>query len=398
MVGRTARRTEAHRGETALSRILLAGVGSASEVEIQSGRPYFLLDSAEMHGAAQWAGLDLSVSSSSWRWRRYLWNMRSLALGRGHGGYQFTHNFLEQLWNPIRPQLTGSHVLNWTQLYPSSVVADCSINRSYYLDQTLTQLFTDYRIRDQIREDVALHALEQESEGYLTSKAVITLSEWARRSVLTIPGMSAERVHVIPPGANLPCREYETWVGNYRLDRGNSLRPLRLVFVGSHPLRKGLDRLLRSVELAREGGAEIAVSIVGLQASDVSKSLRRVQGVAWHGRIHKQRDAVRFMSIVSAADIGCLLSRAEAGGLVLREYQALGLAVLGPDVGGSPDLVLPGAGVLMSPSATDSTIASTLIDLANNRDRVDQMRWASWSHRSDVLWPDTVRRIEQVLR
>jgi glycosyltransferase involved in cell wall biosynthesis len=382
----------------ALSRILLAGVGSASEVETQSGRPYFLLDSAARNGATSWADLNLSVSSPSWWRRRYLWNMRSFALGRGHGGYQFTNDFLERLWDPIRPQLPGSHVLNWTQLYPSSVASDCSISRSYYLDQTLTQLFDDYRIRAQIREDVARHALEQESEGYLTSKAVITLSEWARRSVLTIPGMSAERVHVIPPGANLPHREYETWAGHHRINQGNSLKPLRLVFVGSHPLRKGLDRLLRSVELAREGGTEIDVAIVGLQASDVPKPLRKIRGVAWHGRIHKQQDAVRFMSIVSAADIGCLLSRAEAGGLVLREYQALGLAVLGPDVGGSPDLVLPGAGVLIPPSATDSAIATTLIDLGNDRERVDQMRWASWSHRSDVLWPDAVRRIEQVLR
>lgn len=380
-----------------MTRIALGGIGAAEDVATQSGRPHFILEAARLRPGEQWDDLGLAVRSAAWQRRRYLWNLGSLISGRGVGGFQYTDEFLERLWAPVRERLSGATVLNWTQLYPSSVVRDTSIARAHYIDQTLTQLFDGYGIRGSIGSRVVEEALEREATGYAGARALIATSEWGRRALAEIPGVIEERTHVVLPGASLPLNPYAAWASRHEIRRSDASAPLRLAFVGNHPLRKGLDRLLRAVILARQAGARIAVSVVGAGAEHLPRELRVIEGVVWHGRIDKTAEADRFVRTVADADLGCLLSRAEAAGIGLREYQALGLGVIAPNVGGSPEQVLHGAGELIDPSATDEEIASTLLSLAEDRARVDAMRAEAWRRREEMLWPAAVARIAAIL-
>jgi glycosyltransferase involved in cell wall biosynthesis len=377
--------------------ILLAGAGATTDVRAQSGRPYFLLESAKELKVQSWTALDLDVEGLVWAARRYAWNLSSLLAGRGTGGYQYTEAFLERLWKPVQPLLAGRHILSWSVLYPPSVVANEKVVRSFYIDQSLGQAFSGYGIRASIRSDVADSALHRERIGYSRAHAIIATSEWARRGVLATFSDAPERVHVVLLGANLPIVPYRRWAAMHRPRLSDPDRPLRLLFIGLHPLRKGLDRLLRAMVLARQGGSNVELTVVGAQPEQLDADARSVSGVRWIGRVDKITGIERLLNLAGEHDLGCLLSRAEAGGISLREFQAMGLGVLAPNVGGSPELVLPGAGELIGPEASDEAIAAVLISLERDRSRVDAMRAAAWNSREDVLWPPAANRISKIL-
>ena len=377
-------------------RTLLAAVGSVNDPRTWSGTPFHLLAAARPTGVID-EGLDLATDTAAWTVRRLMWNGVAVLRGGGHGGYQFTDAFLRRLWRPIRDRLPGSHVINCTQVFPSDVATDPRVRRSYFLDQTLSQLFDDYGVRATIRADVAADALEREADGYRSAHAIVVHSAWARRAVLAVGGIDAERVHVVVPGANLDAAALGRWAAAHRPSPRRAGEPLRLVFVGRHPVRKGLDRLLAAVGLARAGGVDVRLDVIGTRPQEVAPDLRGVGGTTWHGPIDKARDPGRFMAVVGGAHVGCLLSRAEAGGIGLREYHALGLAVLGPDVGGSPDHVLHEAAVLVRPEASEAEVAALLSGLAADHERVDAMREVSWRRRDEVSWGHAVAGLAPLL-
>jgi glycosyltransferase involved in cell wall biosynthesis len=125
--------------------------------------------------------------------------------------------------------------------------------------------------------------------------------------------------------------------------------------------------------------------------------LRDLAGVTWYGFISKKHNLRHFLQTVSACDVGCLLSRAEAGGSGLHEYHALGLAVLGTSAGGAVEQVDPEASVIVDVDATADEIASLLMGLEGKPERVSAMKLASWERRHDHLWSSRVQEYDSLL-
>lgn len=376
----------------------LAAVGDANDIRSWSGIPYHELQEGRRQGVID-VGLPLSTEGRLWSARRYAWNLASVLLGRGRGGYQYSVGFLEMLWAPHLQQLQEGRVINCFQLYPPSLVADERVELWFHLDQTLLQLFDAYGVRGSIGRRIAAGALARERQGYERAAGVVMHSHWAAESVIRDYGIDADKVFVVLPGANLDPDVYAQWAATRILGEAAaaSAGALRLVFVGKHPERKGLDRLLRALTLARAQGADCTLRIIGCRPDDLPPALRNTQGVEWVGFIDKRRDAEGYLNAVAACDIGCLLSRAEAGGIGLREYHALGLAVIGPDVGGSPDHVIPEAARLVTPQASDEEIAALILELTRDREAVQRMREISWGRRQEVTWQASVARLAEVM-
>lgn len=377
----------------------LAAIGDANDIRTWSGIPFHELQEGRRQGVID-AGLPLRADGRAWAARRSGWNLASVLRGQGRGGYQYSVSFLERLWAPFRHEVRGTRVINCFQLYPPSVVADDSVERWYHLDQTLLQLFDDYGLRNSIGRRIAADAFERERLGYERAAGVVMHSRWAAESVIRDYGIAPEKVAVVVPGANLDSDGCTRWA-NARDSHARTGAvhggPLRLVFVGKQPERKGLGRLLRALALARTQGANCTLRIIGCTRENLPAELRHTPGVEWVGFIDKRRDAEAYLNAVADCDIGCLLSRAEAGGIGLREYHALGLAVIGPDVGGSPDHVIPEAATLVPPNATDESIAELLLALDAHRDRVERMRAVSWERRNEMTWAATLARMGELV-
>jgi glycosyltransferase involved in cell wall biosynthesis len=172
---------------------------------------------------------------------------------------------------------------------------------------------------------------------------------------------------------------------------------VRLVFVGKDGIRKGLDRLLGALAIARGLGSRIELRVIGCEPAAVPPKLRNISGVEWAGFISKQPNSRRFITAVSECDIGCLLSRAEAGGSSVFEFHALGLAVLGTNAGGSAEQPIPEASVVVDVEAADDEVASILMALEADPERLGAMRNAAWERRHTVLWPSRAREIGELM-
>jgi glycosyltransferase involved in cell wall biosynthesis len=375
--------------------VWLAAVGDANDIRTWSGTPFHLLETARPEGVID-DGLGFEIFERFRQWRRYAWNIASLLRGRGRGGYQFSNACVERLWASDPRPLAGSRVINCFQLYPVSVLQNPAVERWYYIDQTMRQFFEGYGLRETIGDWIADDVLQRETFGYRHAAGIVTHSHWAAQSVVRDYGIAPERVHVIVPGANLADADYRQWAEGRKPPQTAASGPLKLVFVGTNPQRKGLDRLLRAFVLARHAGADCSLMVIGSLPETVDAPRRAVPGVEWRGFIDKRRALREFMDTVAACDVGCLLSRAEAGGIGLREYHALGLAVLGPDVGGSPDHVLREASELIAPGASDEAIAERLLVLSRDRARIQHWRSISWQQREAVSWRRSVAQFAQL--
>lgn len=379
-----------------MTQTFLAAVGDANDPSAFGGTPFHLLQEGMCQGFLT-EGLPLGADSLLWKSRRYFWNLLSVLRGRGLGGYQFSDIFMEKLWGPYRSKLVGNKVINLNQLYPSTICQDRAVEKWFFIDQTLKQLFDTYGIRSGISKYIAEDALAREADGYQRAKGVFVISHFAAQSLYLDYGVSPDKVFVVPRGANLDREAYPLWAQTKSNSKLKERYPLRLVFVGKHPERKGLDRLLRALALARAEGANCTLRIIGCTPDDLAPELRDTQGVEWIGFIDKRRDGVTYLNAVGECDIGCLLSRAEAGGIGLREYHALGLAVIGPDVGGSPDHVIPEAARLIGPQASDEEIAALLLELDRDRAAVQRMQEVSWARRHEVTWEASVTKLAKVM-
>jgi len=377
-------------------RVLLTAIGDVNSPVTWSGIPYHFMLEAQRQGLVD-EGLRLATDAKHWKVRRAAWNAARFLSFDGVGGYQYSCGFLERLYEPVREKIKGAALINCFQLYPPSVVENMSIEKWFYIDMTLLQLFDYYGARDSIGSAIARDALNRERRGYASATCVFAHSAWAARSIIDDYGIPSDRVQVVVPGANLDPALYASWERDETGPiAGQSAQPLRLVFVGKYWKRKGLDRLLSAFAVASRGGLNATLRVIGCAADSLPESLRAIPRVEWVGFVDKQKHPQRFLKLVSECDIGCLLSRVEAGGMALREYQALGLVTIGPNTGGATEHMIEGASVAVSPAETTENIANLLLQLDRNNSKFQRLRGNAWTMRRKALWEHSVAQMRSI--
>lgn len=363
--------------------VFVAVYGDANSVTVWSGTPFYLLDGLRRNGVAA-EGMVLEPRA---RPVRALWNLAQLVTTGGYSGFQYSETGLRPLWRAYHKRLRGQAVINCGQIYPSSILRDPAIRRWYFIDATIRQLmegFVDYNGPPKLAARQLTRLYRKERCGYEQATGVICHSSWTANSVINDYGIDPSKVHIVVPGANLDLDHYANW----RLAHaGASTRdgPLRLVFTGRYPDRKGLDRLLQAMRIAQERGALMHLTVIGCTREDIPEELRDTKGVDWLGTINKQVEADRFNDLVASAEVGCLLSRHECGGIGLREYAAFGLIVLGPNVGGSPEHAGRQRSVLIGRDETPERIAEQLVLLASRGERYQRLRVQAQASMDEAL-------------
>lgn len=220
-------------------------------------------------------------------------------------------------------------------------------------------------------------------------------SQWAVDSAAKYYDISAEKLVVAPMGANLSVTPvFVPPVMN---------RPISLLFVGYHWLRKGGPLI---VEIWRElrrrtGSAEL--HIVGAMPEDLAS----IPGVFLHGKLNKADpvDYQRFTQLYRDAHFFIMPSRQEAYGIAFCEAAAFGRPVVATDTGGVATIVQDGrSGLLCTLEATAQDYAVRILQLWSDpaayldmclvaRQRFEQtLNWQAWGQTLE----DTI--IEEVKR
>lgn len=179
--------------------------------------------------------------------------------------------------------------------------------------------------------------------------AVITVGEKLKQDVVREFGVSINKVHVISMGVD----QTVFYVMPQELSRESlrlSKEETMLLYVGNVIRAKGIEDLIEAYKQIAYTKEKLSLYIVGSQkdaqfATLVKDRIETLERVHLIGP-QPQTTLAKWMS---AADVFVLPSHHEGFGLVALEAMAVGVPVVGTNVGGLPHLLKDDAGILVEP-------------------------------------------------
>ena len=214
--------------------------------------------------------------------------------------------------------------------------------------------------------------------GLRTAAGITAISNDIFEEILSIGGISEEKVRIIPNGVNLAdFRDVEPYKADYPY----------IMAMGRMVPQKGFDRLL--VSFARVAGQlrnlRLLMAGEGVNRRDY-EALARKLGIA---------ERVRFLGLVQGTEKIRLLkgarffvcpSRFEPFGIVVLEAMAAGLPVLANRVGGIPDILEEGVqGILTDPDSAEE-MGLEIVTMNNSPEWLDRMGRAASEKASLYDW------------
>lgn len=157
--------------------------------------------------------------------------------------------------------------------------------------------------------------------------------------------------------------------------------PLRVLHVAAVRPHKGLARLLAALALARDGGLDFVLDVVG--SLDVRRYERALRSQVAHAgldgrvRFHGQRTGTELQTFFRRCQVFALPSDREAYSLACLEALGFGLPILATSSGGLGEMVTSGTqGLLLDPHDT-AAWAQALQRLGAERDALAVMAEAA---------------------
>lgn len=185
-----------------------------------------------------------------------------------------------------------------------------------------------------------------------------------------------------------------------RRDLGVPPRATNVAFVGRCEIDKGVIELVSSFAVLYRRHPELHLTLVGSgQAWDQVRSMAR--GAGCTDRLHQvpSVDHGRIRHLLYGADVFALPSYGEGMPNALIEAMACGLPCVATDVGGIPEIVIPGTtGTLVSPRST-SELTNALDRMIGNRDAARAMgKAAARRIRELCSWDANATRHAEIYR
>jgi glycosyltransferase involved in cell wall biosynthesis len=316
--------------------------------------------------------------------RGALWKAARLLRGQKTKGFKFTSAYLDEVWPRYIESLAGSTLISNFQLYGREFFKrrkGLGIGAHFYIDGTLAEYFESYaefEVSD-IDPSTRRLAIELEQEGYDSADGVVAFSRLTAQTLRDRYRLPASKVSVVLPGANLPDEVLDA----IQIEPAASdSEDFVLGFVGLYPLRKGLDRLAKAVQILRSRGLPIRLRVIGKCPDE----LRDMDGLDYLGVINKRTNLEDFVKAIGSVHLGCLVSRSELAGIAIVEFLRLGVPVLGTRVGGATDILSGGGSVLVEPEIEAEELAEVIARLHTDRsgyavlkgEAEGRREWASW--------------------
>lgn len=323
------------------------------------------------------------------------WKLVQSLSRRKTGGFKFTPAFLDHVWERYLPLLSGTSILSNFQVLGSPFwqrAEHLDIDASFYIDGTLHEYFTTYAEYDVVAiidKATQAAAIENERLGYQRARSIVTMSKRSADDLKSFYGVSAEKIAIVSPGANLP----DEAVAGFQSRPSSRRDDFILGFVGLYPLRKGLDRLAAALSIMRSRRLPVRLRVIG----ECPEDIRNQDGVDYLGIIKKSTHMPEFLTAIADIDLGCQLSRAELVGVAMLEFLRFGIPILATDVGGIPEVMQGGGGIMVPPDIDAEQLAETISALVNDRAVHARLKAEADGRRDWASWSRTAREIDIAL-
>lgn len=198
------------------------------------------------------------------------------------------------------------------------------------------------------------------------------ISQWHRHFYQSIVDRPDEEYPIVRCGVDTRIYQPSPPPGKDRLE---------VLSVGRLVEKKGMDVLVRSAgEIAKAGGPMLRVRIAGggPQHDELRELIELLPPTA-EVELLGETDNDTVMELMREADIFALPCRVARSGdrdgipVVLMEAMALGRCVISGDLETIRELIEDGKGGIMIPPGDQKALTTTLIELAKDRDRVDEL-------------------------
>ena len=248
-----------------------------------------------------------------------------------------------------------------------------------------------------------------ERTGLEGAARVIAVSQGMRQDILECyPSLDPARVRVIHNGIDPQAYHVETDAATLHRYGVDPDRPYA-IFVGRVTRQKGLSHLL-AASLLLPVDAQIVVCAGAPDTPEIAAEVgslreqvqRERSGLVWIDGILPRSDVVHLLS---GATVFCCPSIYEPFGIVNLEAMACGTAVVASDVGGIPEIVLPGeTGYLVHWSEADPDrfardLAARLSEVLESPDLARRM--GEWGRRrvlDHFSWSRIARQTAELYR
>lgn len=184
--------------------------------------------------------------------------------------------------------------------------------------------------------------------AFRAAKALVSWSDWAKKSLVEDYGVPEERVTVIPPGVPIPSL-------HDRIDRKPN-DPTRVLFVGGDFERKGGRLLLEAYRQRLRGRAEL--HLVTRSAVEPEPGVHVYRNVS--------ANSSTMTRLFAESDVFALPTLGDTLGIVLLEAAAAGLPVVSTRVAAIPEVVQDGVTGLLVPPADPQALGDALVRLVED--------------------------------
>jgi glycosyltransferase involved in cell wall biosynthesis len=249
------------------------------------------------------------------------------------------------------------------------------------------------QLGDRPQDDGADDAPTRERAVLSAATAVVTTSSWARRRLLELYPLAADRVHVAEPAVDAADLATGTAAGG------------ALICVAAVTFEKGHDVLLDALVTISDLCWQCAcVGRLDRDPAFVTALRRRSLDSGLDHRVSfpGPRTGSALDRSYAAADLMVLASRAETYGMVVTEALARGLPVVATDVGGLTEALGHGAaGIrpgLLVPPGDAAALAAALRAWLGDTELRERLRRAARERRESLPgWSTTTSAVAAVL-
>ena len=236
------------------------------------------------------------------------------------------------------------------------------------------------------------------------STKIVVLSRYMKRLVVDTYGIPADRIVVNPGGVDLDRFVPVADRGKLKRELGLPRRHIHLLTVRNLEARMGLDNLTRAIDIIKQNGLKIHLTIVG-EGPERNKLEQLIQE-------YQLSDNIRMMGFVAsqnlpliygAADFFILPTRdLEGFGLVTPESMSCGTPVLGTPVGATKEILSKFNREFLfddtTPSAMACGIQAAVKNYYENEAKYTQLRDNCCDFaRNNYAWQRHIRQLQSII-
>jgi glycosyltransferase involved in cell wall biosynthesis len=267
----------------------------------------------------------------------------------------------------------------------------------YMTDATFQQLQGYYPYFSNLTTYNIRQGIELDQKAFQKASHCMLASEWNKNSAIKDYGIGAERISVVPCGANMDFIPATS-------DLPTGTTPISLLFLGVEWDRKGGDIVLDAFRILQKHGMDAQLNIIGcVPPHDVSKE-KEITIIPFLDKNSKE-DLQKLHSLFLETTILFLPTRAECAGIVFSEASAYGIPSVTTDTGGVTTYIKDGINGFALPFEADATeyaekILHILADLKKNpqlklssRKMYDEyLNWEAWGREFQKIATQIIRR------